>query len=100
VDLRRKGTGSDISEDPNDMEDKHPIGMSDDLQPIDRAMLLALSHRQRNSTPLSLDQERLLDSWVAGRLLECRLIAAANEGPRHSKRLNGKDFESISDTKN
>jgi hypothetical protein len=85
------------------MEDKHPIGMSDDLQPIDRAMLLALSHRQRNSTPLSLDQERLLDSWVAGRLppidadraaeltkhnkfaaeriLECRLIAAANEGP-------------------
>ena len=85
------------------MEDKHPIGMSDDLQPIDRAMLLALSHRQRNSTPLSLDQERLLDSWIAGRLpqidadraaeltkhnkfaaeriLECRLIAAANEGP-------------------
>jgi hypothetical protein len=77
--------------------------MSNDLQPIDRAMLLVLSHRQRDSTPLSLDQERLLDSWIAGRLppidadraaeltkhnkfaaehvLERRLVAAANEGP-------------------
>ena len=66
-------------------------------------MLLALSHRQRDSTPLSLDQERLLDSWMADRLppidadraaeltkhnrfaaeriLEHRLISAANEGP-------------------
>ena len=85
------------------MEDRPPIGMSDDLRPIDRAMLLALSHRQRDSTPLSLDQERLLDSWIADRLppidadraaeltkhnrfaaeriLERRLISAANEGP-------------------
>ena len=31
-------------------------------------MLLALSHRQGDSTRLSLDQERLLDSWVAGGL--------------------------------
>jgi len=66
-------------------------------------MLVALSHRQGDCTPLSLDQERLLDSWVAGRLgsidadraarlakhnvlaaervLERRLISAANEGP-------------------
>ena len=85
------------------MEDRPPIGMSDDLRSIDRAMLLALSHRQRDSTPLSLDQERLLDSWIADRLppidadraaeltkhnrfaaeriLERRLISAANEGP-------------------
>jgi hypothetical protein len=85
------------------MEDGGPIDMSDDLQPIDQAMLLVLSHRQRDSTPLSLDQERLLDSWVAGHLqpidadraaalikhnkfaaehvLERRLVAAANEGP-------------------
>jgi hypothetical protein len=85
------------------MEDRSPIGMSDDLQPIDRAILLALSHRQRDSTPLSLDQEHLLDSWIAGglppidadqaaeltkhnrfaveRILERRLISAANEGP-------------------
>ncbi|HEY2534512.1 MAG TPA: retropepsin-like aspartic protease [Xanthobacteraceae bacterium] len=66
-------------------------------------MLVALSHRQDDRTPLSPDQERLLDSWVAGRLcsidadraahlakrnvfaaervLEHRLISAANEGP-------------------
>jgi hypothetical protein len=85
------------------MEERPPIGMSDDLRSIDRAMLLALSYRQRDSTPLSLDQERLLDGWIAGRLpptdadraaelikhnsfaaeriLERRLISAANEGP-------------------
>jgi hypothetical protein len=77
--------------------------MSDDLRSVDRAMLLALSHRQDDNTPLSLDQERLLDSWIADRLppidadraaeltkhnrfaaeriLERRLISAANEGP-------------------
>ena len=37
------------------------MGMSDDLRSIDRAMLLALTHRQRDSTPLSRDRERLLD---------------------------------------
>jgi hypothetical protein len=85
------------------MEEGPPIGMSDDLTSIDRAMLLALSHRQRDSTPLSVDQERLLDSWIADRLppvdadradeltkhnrfaaeriLERRLVSAANEGP-------------------
>ena len=85
------------------MEDRPPMGMSDDLRSIDRAMLLALSHRQRDSTPLSRDQERLLDSWMADdlppidadraaeltkhnrfaaeRVLERRLISAANEGP-------------------
>jgi hypothetical protein len=83
-----------MSKDPNDM---------DDLRPGDRAMLLALSRRQRDITPLSLDQERLLDSWTAGhlppadagraaeltkrntfaaeRILEQRLISAANAGP-------------------
>ena len=85
------------------MEESPPIGMSDDLRSIDRAMLLALSRHQRDSTPLSPDQERLLDSWIADRLppidadraaeltkhnsfaaervLEHRLISAANEGP-------------------
>jgi hypothetical protein len=74
-----------------------------DLNEIDRAMLLAISHRQRDNAPLSPDQERLLDDWIAGqlpsneadraaeltklnklaaeRILEHRLIAAANEGP-------------------
>jgi hypothetical protein len=85
------------------MEDRPPMRTSDDLRSIDWAMLLALSHHQRDSTPLSLDQERLLDSWMADRLppidadraaelakhnvfaaervLERRLISAANEGP-------------------
>jgi hypothetical protein len=66
-------------------------------------MLVALSHHQGDSTPLSLEQERPLESWVAGSLssidadraaelakhnvfaaehvLERRLISAANEGP-------------------
>ncbi len=92
-----------MSKDPKDIEERPPVGMPDDLPPIDRAMLLALSHRQGDSTPLSLDQERLLDSWIGGRLppidgdraaeltkhnrfaaeriLEGRLISAANEGP-------------------
>jgi hypothetical protein len=77
--------------------------MSEELQSIDRALLLALSHHHRDSTPLSLEQERLLDGWIADRLspvdadraaelikrnsfaaeriLERRLISAANEGP-------------------
>ena len=50
------------------VEDEDPLGMPDDLRPTELAMLLALSHRQGDSTPLSLDQERLLDSWVAGGL--------------------------------
>jgi hypothetical protein len=83
-----------MSKDPSDM---------DDLRPGDRAMLLALSRRQRGGTPLSLDQERLLDSWIGGQLLpsdadraaelakhnrfaaehilERRLMSAANDGP-------------------
>ena len=92
-----------MSDDPKDREDAPPSGMLDDLNEIDRAMLSAISHRQRDNAPLSLEQERLLDSWIAGRLpakyadlaaeltkfnklaaervLERRLIAVANEGP-------------------
>src|SRR6266446_89170 len=92
-----------MSDDPKNREEAPLSGIPDDLNEIDRAMLLAISHRQRDSTPLSLEQERLLDSWIAGRLpskdadlaaeltrfnmlaaeriLERRLIAAANDGP-------------------
>lgn len=85
------------------MEDEDPLGMHDDLRPAELAMLLVLSHRQGDSTPLSSNQERLLDGWIAGRLspidagraaeltkhnkfaaervLERRLISAASEGP-------------------
>ena len=66
-------------------------------------MLLVVSRRQRSNTPLSTDQERLLDDWMTGRLsaadaeravdlaqhnsfaaervLERRLVEAANAGP-------------------
>ena len=88
--------------DPKDQGDG-PTSGATDLNEIDRAMLAAISHRQRNNTPLSLDQEHLLDSWIAGRLaskeadraeqltrhnqfaaeriLERRLVVVANEGP-------------------
>ena len=78
-------------------------GMPSDLNESDRAMLSAISGRQRDNTPLSLEQEQLLDSWMAGRLsskeadraaalarqnklaaeriLEYRLSAAADKGP-------------------
>ncbi|WP_157158859.1 hypothetical protein [Bradyrhizobium genomosp. III] len=83
-----------MSNDPDEMPD---------LSDIDQAMLSAISRRQREDIPLSLEQERLLDAWIAGALpsnearqaaeltklnkfaaehiLERRLIAAANEGP-------------------
>lgn len=89
--------------DPKDRHDKPSGGMLDDFNAIDQAMLLAISHRQRDSAPLSLDQERLLDSWIAGRLpsndavraaeltkhnrfaaehiIARRLVAVANKGP-------------------
>ena len=85
------------------MDYEDPIDGPDDLRSTDRAMLVALSHHQGDSTPLSPDQERLLDGWVDGRLssidtdqaaelakhnvfaaervLERRLISAASEGP-------------------
>jgi hypothetical protein len=83
--------------------------VSDELRSTDQAILTALSHCQGDSTPLSLDQERLLDGWVTGRLssfdadraaelakhnafaaervMERRLISAANEGPAVPGRL-------------
>jgi len=42
--------------------------MSGDLRAIDQAMLLAISPGQRTQTPLSVDQERLIDNWIAGHL--------------------------------
>ncbi len=74
----------------------------DDLKPVDQALLLAVARRQHDHTPLTLDQERLVDDWIAGRLspadagraaeltkrssfaaervLERRLVEAANTG--------------------
>ena len=90
-------------EDPNDMKNRTHSEISDELQATDRALLLALSSRQRDKTPLSLDHERLIDNWIAGhlppveadraaeltknnrlaaeRVLECRLMKAAKAGP-------------------
>src|SRR3981189_3873906 len=84
------------------MNARAPDG-SDEPEAVDQVMLAVLSNRGRNATPLSADQERLLDDWVAGRLtpddaeraaalvrqnalaaervLERRVQAAASESP-------------------
>jgi hypothetical protein len=81
----------------------HPPDGSDGPEAVDPVMLAVLSNRGRAATPLSSDQERLLDDWVAGRLapedagraaaltkqntlaaervLERRLLQAARQGP-------------------
>ncbi len=95
--------GSDMSQDPNRVGSGPPGEPPSELLAIDQAMLLALSHRPRGGAPLTVEQEALLDNWVTGRLsaseadqaaeltkrngfaservLERRLIAAANDGP-------------------
>ena len=95
--------GSDMNQDPNRPGSGPPGDPPSELLAIDQAMLLALSHRPRSGGALTVEQEALLDDWVAGRLapsdadraaeltkrngfaservLERRLIAAANDGP-------------------
>lgn len=90
-----------MSKAPGDWEPGPDEG--GDLRPIDQALLLAIGRHKRGVVPLTLDQDRLLDDWVAGRLppadaeraaeltksnsfaaervLERRLIEAANSGP-------------------
>jgi hypothetical protein len=75
----------------------------DEPEAVDRVMLAVLSNRGREAEVLSAEQERLLDDWVAGRLppdaaeraealakqnalaaervLERRLVMAAEQGP-------------------
>ncbi|MGZ5910390.1 MAG: hypothetical protein ACXWLB_10990 [Reyranella sp.] len=81
----------------------HPTDGSDEPEAVDPVMLAVLSNRGREGTPLSADQEGLLDDWVAGRLapeqaeraaalakqntlaaervLERRLLEAARQSP-------------------
>jgi len=85
------------------MADGSPVRIPRDLPASDQALLLALSPGRRDITPLSLDQERLIDNWIVGhsppveadraaeltknnrlaaeRVLECRLMKAAKAGP-------------------
>jgi hypothetical protein len=80
-----------------------PTDGSDEPEAVDPVMLAVLANRGRDATPLTSDQERLLDDWVAGRLaaedagraaalakqntlaaervLEHRLLKAAGESP-------------------
>lgn len=80
-----------------------PTDGRDEPETVDQAMLAILSNSGRGARVLSADQERLLDDWVAGRLspqaagqaadlvkrnalaaervLERRLLAAAEQGP-------------------
>lgn len=84
------------------MNARPPDG-SDEPEAVDQVMLAVLSNRGRDATLLSVDQERLVDDWVAGRLapsdaaraealvrqnslaaervLERRLQSAASESP-------------------
>jgi hypothetical protein len=81
----------------------HPTDGSDGPEAVDPVMSAVLSNRGRAATPLSPEQERLLDDWVAGRLapadaeraaaltkenslaaervLERRLLEAARQSP-------------------
>jgi hypothetical protein len=101
-----------MSDNPNNREDPHGDREPGDFPQIDRALLTVVSHRQRDNTPLSLDQEHLLDDWVAGRLsasdadraaelaklnyaaaervLERRLITVANAGPEVPSALSAR----------
>src|SRR5882757_3764133 len=80
-----------------------PSDDGDEPEAVDQVMLAVLSNRGRDATVLSVEQERLLDEWVGGRLaaddaeraavlvgqnalaaervLERRLQAAASESP-------------------
>ncbi len=80
-----------------------PTDGSDEPEAVDAVMLAVLANRGRDATPLTSDQERLLDDWAAGRLaaeeagraaaltkqnalaaervLERRLLKAAEESP-------------------
>src|ERR1700730_16996784 len=71
----------------------HPPDGSDEPEAVDPVMLAVLSNRGKEATPLSADQEGLLDDWVARRLapepsalaadgvLERRLLEAARQSP-------------------
>ena len=89
----------------------HPTEGSDGPEAVDPVMSAVLSNRGRAATPLSPDQERLLDDWVAGRLapadaeraasltkqnslaaervLERRLLEAARQSPPVPQDLDG-----------
>jgi len=92
-----------MSDTPERGGDGQPVATGIDLKEVDQVMLAALSTRQRTAEILSSNQEGLLDAWVEGKLssaeangavelvqqnifaaervLERRLLAAANEGP-------------------
>jgi hypothetical protein len=45
-----------------------PPERSDEPEAVDPVMLAVLSNKARRASPLSVEQERLIDEWVAGRL--------------------------------
>ena len=56
----------------------HPTEGSDGPEATDPVMSAVLSNRGRAATPLSPDEERLLDDWVAGRLAPAEAERAAS----------------------
>jgi hypothetical protein len=87
-----------------------------ELKAVDQAMLMVVSRRQRGMIPLTDEQEQLLDDWIAGRLsgadanraaalakrniyaaervLERRLIEAADVGPDVPAHLSSRILKS------
>ena len=55
----------------------HPPDGSDEPEAVDPVMLAVLSNRGHEATPLSADQEGLLDDWTAGRLAPEQAARAA-----------------------
>ena len=92
-----------MSAAPDDMATDQRSGEPDDLRSIDQALLVAIARIPRSSSPLSDAEVRLLDDWIHGRLsagdaeqaaeltrqnsfaaeriMERRLVAAADTGP-------------------
>jgi hypothetical protein len=56
----------------------HPTEGSDGPEAVDPVMSAVLSNRGRAATPLSADQERLLDDWLGGRLEPAEAERAAS----------------------
>ncbi len=109
--------GSDMNQDPNRPGSGAGAEPPEELMAVDAAMLVALSHRPRSGDPLTADQEDLLDRWVSGqlsaadmerateltkhncfaaeRVIERRLIAAADDGPEVPAALSSRVLQAV-----
>jgi hypothetical protein len=109
--------GSEMNQDPNRPGTGSAGEPPEELMAVDAAMMVALTHRPRTGNPLTADQEFLLDRWVSGqlspsdmeraveltkqnflaaeRVLERRLIAAADESPEVPAALSSRVLQAV-----